>query len=547
MNRSICIHGHFYQPARENPWLLEVERQPSAKPFHDWNERVVAEAYATNAAARILDSENWIIDIVDNFAAISFDVGPTILTWLERRNPEVYRAILAADKKSQERFSGHGGAIAQAYSHMIMPLANARDKFTQVHWGIADFEHRFGRRPEGMWLPETAVDAETLELLASQGIAFTILEPRQAGRVRPIGSESEWTDVSDGSIDTTMPYLCRLPSGRTIALFFFNAPISTDIAYGPLLDNGDRFRDRLMSAFMPDEDRPQLVHIANDGETYGHHRQFGEMALAYCLRTIEERDLAEITIYAEYLDRHPPTHEVEIREYTSWSCGHGVDRWRCDCSCCVDARPGSSQQWRGPLREAMDWLRERCVQVYEQDMSRLVRDPWAARDDFIRVIMDRSNESVGRFLADHAVRALTHQEKVRALTLLEMQRQAMLMYTSCGWFFDEISGIEPVQVMRHAARAMQLLRDLGHADLEHGFTRILANAKSNAREFGNGAVVYERLVKPSVITLQRVGLHRILDTFFDDADAHGGPGDPYTLTCDSCDLVDSEHHRISLG
>ncbi|MDD1717967.1 MAG: DUF3536 domain-containing protein, partial [Methanoregulaceae archaeon] len=423
-DRYICIHGHFYQPARENPWILDVERQPSAKPFHDWNERVVAEAYATNTAARVLDTQGWIQDIRNNFASISFDAGPTILAWLERHRPGVYEAMLAADRDSQARFSGHGGAIAQAYNHMILPLANSHDKRTQVIWGIGDFEHRFGRKPEGMWLPETAVDLETLEVLAEGGIAFTILEPRQARRVRPIdGEEGTWTEVGGGTIDTTMPYRCFLPSGRSIALFFFNAAVAAEVAFGTLLENGDRFRERLMTAFVPDTDRPQLVNIATDGETYGHHHRFGDMALAYCLRTIEERQCAEVTVYGEYLERHPPTHEVEVIERTSWSCNHGVDRWRCGCDCCINPMAGVSQQWRGPLREAMDWLRDQCAHAYDHDMRTLVHDPWAARDEFIRVLLDRSTESIDRFIVDHARDALSHQETVRVLMLLEMQRQ----------------------------------------------------------------------------------------------------------------------------
>ena len=238
MSRFVCIHGHFYQPPRENAWLEEIEVQDSAAPYHDWNERVSAECYAPNAASRILDTRDRIVDIVNNYASISFDAGPTLLSWLESSSPDIYRAILDADKEARARFRGHGTAMAQAYNHIIMPLATSRDKRTQVIWGIRDFESRFCRKPEGMWLPETAVDLESLDIMAGEGILFTVLAPHQALQVRSLGG-GEWRDASRGRIDPKKPYLCRLPSGRTIALFFYDGPISHDIAFGDLLRNGE--------------------------------------------------------------------------------------------------------------------------------------------------------------------------------------------------------------------------------------------------------------------------------------------------------------------
>ena len=312
MSRFVCIHGHFYQPPRENAWLEEIEVQDSAAPYHDWNERVSAECYAPNTAARILDDKDRIVDIVNNYASIRFDAGPTLLSWLERANPEVYRAILEADRTARDRFRGHGTAMAQAYNHIIMPLATSRDKRTQVLWGIRDFESRFGRRPEGMWLPEAAVDLESLDVMAAEGILFTVLAPRQASATRPLAG-GEWRDAGDGRIDPRKPYLCRLPSGRTIALFFYDGPLSHDLAFGNLLRNGEQFAKRLVAGFSGEAGRPELVHIATDGETYGHHHRFGEMALAYALRHIEENGLAEITVYGDYLERFPPADEVEDR------------------------------------------------------------------------------------------------------------------------------------------------------------------------------------------------------------------------------------------
>ena len=353
MSYYVCIHGHFYQPPRENPWLEEVELQEGAHPYHDWNEKITAECYAPNTASRILNSERKIIEIVNNYSKISFDFGPTLLLWLERHAPEVYQVIIETDKECQKKYSGHGPAIAQVYNHMIMPLANSRDKRTQVVWGIRDFEHRFGRKPEGMWLPETAVDLETLDIMAEYGIKFTILAPHQASRIRKIGEE-KWNNVLGGNINPKMPYLCRLPSGRSISIFFYDQSVSLDVAFGDLLKNGENFALKIVRSFSQAQRQPQIVHIATDGETYGHHLKFGDMALSYCLHYIESRNLAQITIYGEYLEKNPPTYEVEIIENTSWSCFHGIERWRSDCGCRMGAEPEFKQEWRTHLREAMD-------------------------------------------------------------------------------------------------------------------------------------------------------------------------------------------------
>ncbi len=515
MDRYVCIHGHFYQPPRENPWLEWVELQDSAYPYHDWNERVTAECYAPNTAARILDPEGYIVAIVNNYARISFDFGPTLLYWMEARRPDVYRAIVESDRLGRERFSGHGPALAQVYNHMIMPLAHPRDRRTQVLWGIRDFEYRFGRAPEGMWLPETAVDVPTLEALAEFGIRFTILAPHQARRVRRIG-ERLWHDVSGGRIDPTVPYLCRLPSGRTIALFFYDGPIARDIAFGDLLRSGEGLARRLLGAFPPPDDRPRLVHIATDGETYGHHHRFGDMALAYALHSIEKNASARLTVYGEFLERFPPTHEVEIVENTSWSCAHGVERWRSDCGCHTGAHPGWTQAWRAPLREAMDWLRDTLAPLYEQAMRSYVRDPWQARDDYIDVVLDRSVANVEAFLAHHAAREFRRDEKVRVLKLLELQRHAMLMFASDAWFFDEISGLEAVQGLMYAARAIQLAEEALGVALESGFLERLERAPSNVPAFRHGAHVYETLVRPARLDLLRVGAHYAIVSLFEE-------------------------------
>jgi alpha-amylase/alpha-mannosidase (GH57 family) len=513
-DRFLCIHGHFYQPPRENPWLEAVEIQDSAHPYHDWNERVTAESYAPNSAARLLDGDGRIVDIVSNYEKISFNFGPTLLTWMETAAPEIYQAVLEADRASREK-RGHGNAIAQVYNHLIMPLANGRDRKTQVLWGIRDFEHRFRRYPEGMWLAETAANTATLEELAEQGLRFTILAPRQAKRIRKIG-EKEWQDVSESRIDPSRAYLCALPSGRVITLFFYDGPVSQAVAFERLLLRGEDFAGRLLGGFDEAREGPQLMHIATDGETYGHHQKFGDMALAFALNHIETGGLAQLVNYAQYLDLCPPEYEAEIFDNSSWSCVHGVERWRSNCGCNTGGRPGWNQEWRRPLREALDWLRDELARRFEEDGSSIFRDPWAARDGYIAVVLDRLPEGVDRFLARHAVQPLSGEKRVTALKLLEAQRHAMLMYTSCGWFFDELSGIETVQVLKYAGGAIRLCESIRPCGLEQAFLERLTGARSNIPEHGDGARVYEKFVKPSIIDVKKVGVHYAVSSLFED-------------------------------
>lgn len=519
MKRYVCIHGHFYQPPRENPWLEEIELQDSAYPFHDWNARITAECYGPNGVSRILDAEDRIARIVNNYARISFNFGPTLLSWMERHAPEVYRGVLDADVESRARFGGHGSAIAQAYNHMIMPLASERDRRTQVVWGLRDFEARFGRKAEGMWLPEAAVDAATLEVLAEHGVAFTVLAPRQARAVRALG-EAAWVDVSGGRVDPSRPYRVELPSGRSIAVFFYDGPISQGVAFEGLLHRGEYLAHRLLGAFSPTRTWPQLVHIATDGETYGHHHRRGEMALAYALEYIERNELATLTNYGEHLERFPPTHEARVYDDSSWSCAHGVERWRSDCGCSTGGRPGWNQSWRGPLRSALDWLRDELATRFEERAAHFLGSPWAARDAYIDVVLSPSDASRAEFLRAHAKRELTAHEGRLCLRLLEMQRHAMLMFTSCGWFFDELSGIEPVQVLQYAARAVQLCRAVTGDDLEPGLLERLERARSNVPEHGDGRRIYERMVRPASVDLAKVAAHYAMTSLFDEYPTH---------------------------
>ena len=514
--RYLCIHSHFYQPPRENPWLEFVELQESAYPFHDWNERITAECYAANTASRILDGWGRIQSIVNNYSRISFNFGPTLLSWMEVNAPDVYEAILAADQESQSRFGGHGSAIAQCYNHMIMPLANRRDKITQVAWGIRDFERRFGRSPEGMWLPETAVDTETLEVLADHDIQFTVLAPSQARQARRHGRQ--WRNVEGARIDPKVPYFSQLPSGKRINLFFYDGPISRAVAFEKLLSSGENFAHRLVSGFT-ERRYPQLMHIATDGETYGHHHPHGDMALAYALHYIESQNLAKITNYGQFLELHPPTHEVEIINDTSWSCSHGIERWRSDCGC-NSGHPCWRQTWRGPLRQALDQLRDQIASPFERLASELVLDPWLARDNYIDVVMDRSSSSIDEFIQRHQTHDLSAEEQVTLLSLMEMQRHAMLMYTSCGWFFDELSGIETVQVMQYAARVIQLATGLFGDSFEQRFTDVLSQAPTNIPEYRNGAEIYRRFAKGAMVDLLGVGAHYAISALFKGFDLH---------------------------
>ncbi len=524
--RFVCIHGHFYQPPRENPWLETVETQDSAAPYHDWNERVCAECYAPNGAARMVNAKNQITRIVNNYARISFDFGPTLLSWLRENAPRTYRMIQSGESRSRKRYRGHSSAMAQAYNHMILPLASTRDRVTQIRWGMADYESSFGAPPEGMWLPETAADTATLELLAANGIKFTVLAPHQCKRIRPLKSEdkktagpskteAEWADTPDASVDTTHPYLVRFASGASIAVFFYNGPVSRAIAFEGLLESGDNLASRLKAGFK-DGAQPQLVHVATDGESYGHHHKYGEMALAYALSLLEKDKAVKLTNYGSFLEQSPPEFECEIVDNTSWSCVHGIERWRSNCGC-NGGKPGWNQEWRAPLRQALDELRDALVPLTEEEGPKLFNDVWAARDAYIKVILDRSRESVDQFLRAHQTHSLGAEERVRALSLMEMQRNALLMYTSCGWFFDDIGGIETVQVIVYAARALQLAARLfgeRAAALESAFAKHLEQAKSNVPATGDGAQIYRQIVNTKKLHLEQVAAHYAISSVF---------------------------------
>lgn len=546
--KYLTIHGHFYQPPRENPWLEAIELQDSALPFHDWNERINKECYNPNSVSKIVDSRNRILDIVNNYEHISFNFGPTLLSWMEQFAPLTYERIIKADIESLAEHDGHGNAMAQVYNHIIMPLANENDKITQVKWGIKDFEYRFGRKPEGMWLAETAVDDDTLRVLEENGIKYTVLSPYQALKIRKEG-DKEWTDVSWGNIDPARSYRYYIKSapGKFIDLFFYDGAISKSVAFDELLKDGNKFAKRLRDGVSDCRDYPQLVNIATDGESYGHHTKFGDMALAYVLQIKAKEEGFTITNYGEYLDKCRSDYEVDIKQASSWSCFHGVGRWKEDCGCSTGGHPGWNQKWRKPLRDALDYLRDELAKLFEAEGPKYFnKNCWEVRNNYIDVILDRSSLSVNKFHKENFLPNLSDEDKVKAMELLEIQRQAQLMYTSCGWFFSEISGIETVQIMKYAARAMQLAAVFTKQDYETRFTEILADAKSNITEYGTGRDIFNNFVKPSIVTTKQVAslwaISSLYQDFEDEEDVYC-----YSVTRDDYQKVQKGNSNFVVG
>ncbi len=553
--RYVCIHGHFYQPPRENPWLETIEIQDSASPYHDWNERISAECYATNGSARIVNTSNQITRILNNYARMSFNFGPTLLSWLAENAPRSYRNILEGERRSRDLFQNHSSAMAQVYNHLIMPLANRRDRLTQIRWGIADYKFRFGHAPEGMWLAETAADTESLELMAQEGIKFTVLAPRQCKRVRFLPSkkggevsEGPWNDTPNSTVDPTRPYIARFASGYSIAIFFYDGPISRAVAFEGLLNSGEGFVSRLKQGFSEANGQPQMVHIATDGESYGHHHRHGEMALAHALRILETDRNTRLTNYGSFLAQFPPQWEAEIYDNSSWSCDHGVERWRSNCGC-NGGKPGWNQLWRAPLRDALDVLRDSVAPMTENVGSKYFKDVWAARDGYIDVILDRSEESATRYLARYQNHPLSPGERIHALGLMEMQRHTQLMYTSCGWFFDDISGIETVQIIAYAARVIQLAKELFQEEaggLEGPFLEKLALAKSNVASAGDGARIYTEQCLQMELGLEQVAAHYAISSVF-SAFADETEIFCYRIHRISYDILTSGRGRLALG
>jgi hypothetical protein len=530
--RSIVIHGHFYQPPRENPWLEEIEREASAAPHHDWNARIEQECYRAVVAARVLAPNGRIAGIVNTLEYISFNFGPTLLEWMEHAAPDTYARVLEADRRSVARL-GHGNAIAQPYHHAILPLSSRRDKVTEVRWGIADFKRRFGRDPDGMWLPETALDDETLDVLAQEGMKFTIVAPGQVRSVPNDGHPGKYTTSN----------------GRSIALCIYDGDISHGIAFGGVLGDASVWEKRLLARtdrrrtprdrdvvepghWEPDPEsdggtrslttgemfaisssgesvrrgmRHRLVSAATDGETYGHHHRFAEMALARVVTDLSATRGVIVENFASYIANHPCNDDVEIVGPSAWSCAHGVERWRSNCSCRM--RGGTNQEWRTPLREAIAELAEGIHAIYEREGKRYFEDPWAVRDAYGEVVAtpDRIGNWVSSRIRPNATMQNDGAESPVSSpqSLLEMERGALRIFTSCAWFFDDIGGLEPLEVLRYAARAIELAGPEG-AQLEERFLAKMATAISNDPAIGTGRDVYLRAAKPNVSPFARL-------------------------------------------
>lgn len=505
MNEKIflCIHGHFYQPPRENAWTNEIETQPSAAPFHDWNERILQECYKPNSEAVIVDKHDNVINRVNNYLYLNFNFGPSLLHWIKFKHPVTYGKITEADRISSELNGGHGNAIAMIYSHMIMPLANRNDKITQIRWGLSDFSYHFDREAEGIWLPETACNNDTLEALIEEGVTFTILDPSQAQSVRKINSE-EWTDVSDGSINSRIPYRYFSVTNplEFIDIFFYDGPLSKNIAFDDHIYSADKLLNRIRLVKSDESVENSLISVAVDGETFGHHKRYTERTLSFLFSELIPSSEYQTINFGTYLSENIPEYEVRIKdgvngEGTSWSCIHGVSRWKENCGC--GREEGTSQEWRKILRESLNFLRDELAGFFEGSGSSLLNDVWESRNDYIYLIRedsyDRYNENKNKFFKKHSKRKLTESETDFCLKILEMQKYSMLMFTSCGWFFSDISGIETIQILEYAARAMEIYHELSGINIEEKFLEMISEAKSNSDTFPDGRDLYLKKVK----------------------------------------------------
>ncbi|MGH9944433.1 MAG: DUF3536 domain-containing protein [Pyrinomonadaceae bacterium] len=555
MTTALIIHGHFYQPPRENPWTDTIERQPSARPFDNWNERIHSECYLPNAFARVIDNYGRLERVVNNYGNISFNFGPTLLTWLASRHPDTYRRVIEADRASVRARAGHGNAIAQGYHHAILTLCNERDRRTEIRWGLADFRYRFGREAESLWLPETAANDATLDALIEEGLKYVILSPFQAERIRAVGAEV-WQSVSDGQIDTSVPYkyFHRDGGGRSLAVFFYDGHVAKGIAFDGVLASSHMLMERIERAAAGARGGAasaaveRVINVATDGESYGHHFHFGDRCLAYALEEEAARRGFRVTNYGEYLAKHPPLVEVEIKrgpddEGTAWSCVHGVGRWSRDCSCHAGAPEGWGQQWRAPLRAALNYLRDEAARVFETVGGDLFRDPWRARDEYIKLLVDEAADR-DEFLLRQSGRRLPRPGQVQALTLLEMQRASLMTFTSCGWFFNDLSGIETVQVLKYAGRVLDLMDELRIEPPLAQFVDLLSLARSNLKQQGTGADIFRRAIGQSRVTTSHVAASVAITGLVEQSEPAGEmAGHRY----ERADFRKQQHGRLTLA
>lgn len=495
---NLIIHGHFYQPPREDPWTNEIDNQQSAYPFNNWNFRIARECYGPNAFSRVLDNQGKILEIINNYEFLSFNFGPTLLSWMQKKDKDTYNKIIEADKKSVASHNGHGNAIAQVYNHVIMPLASFEDKKTQIIWGLKDFEKRFGRKSEGIWLAETACDYKTIDILIELGIKFIILSPLQAASFRKIG-DSEWRSCKNTPIKSTFPYIINRSHG-SIGVFYYDKELSTAISFEHLLHDSNNFANKIIHHHLLTKDDDALI-VATDGEIYGHHEPFGDMCLSsliynYSMKSNQIRFMN----FGEYLEAFPPQYETEIslgddNLGSSWSCAHGVGRWYRDCGCHTGGEAHWNQKWRKPLREAYDIIKSKIDQVYVDSIGGLIDDPWHLRNDYIECLND---SPIDLIIEKHSTGKITEQQKKKIIKLLEMQKYSLFMYTSCAWFFTELSGIETVQTMKYAYKALSLLDTEDFDEIKENFEQKMKEAKSNIPEFKNGLWILKNWVYSTI-------------------------------------------------
>jgi alpha-amylase/alpha-mannosidase (GH57 family) len=445
--RAFCVHGHFYQPPREDPLTGVIPAEPGAAPYHDWNERIFYECYRPNAD-------------LGNFGKISYNIGPTLFEWLQRYDLSTYHKIIELDRISLQH-TGSGNAIAQSYNHTILPLANYHDKVTQVRWGIADFTHRFNRSPKGMWLPETAVDAETLEVLVDHGIEFTILAPWQVNGPLPTNGQPGWV---------------TLPGSKKIAIFFYNQDLSTRLSFDPAVSvNADEFVINMLSSYLPGKDlinnESALVMVASDGELYGHHQSFRDKFLSYLLDGALTGRGYTLTFPELWLQMHPPREIVEIRENTSWSCLHGLSRWSGDCACT------SHNSWKSPLRKALNEIARQIDLIYLNSVKDLVPDPWELRHRYIRVYLEE--QTLPDLMGELSGKTYNSDELTKIKILLRAQYERQRMFTSCGWFFEDFDRIEPRNNVAYAAQAIFLIHMATGIDLTGLAFRLFEKVRSH--------------------------------------------------------------------
>lgn len=488
---DLILHGHFYQPPRENPLVDIIPKQPSAKPYSDWNERIYDDCYRANAFSRYLDGYGHVRDIVNNYEYISFNFGPTILSWLQKHHEATYRKIIEADKRSIERL-GHGNAIAQSYNHTILPLSTREDARIQILWGIDDFVRRFDREPEGIWLPETAINPMVVDLLSEAGISFIILSPWQCAQVETTDGKMRKVDGNSVPFDT--PYILEGEQGGKVSAFFYHPQLASSISFGHMLRDADSMYKELLH--IAKDQHPSLIHTATDGEIYGHHEPFGDMALAALIRKVNDNDRFTLSNYATYLERHPATlkailHDGEDNKGTSWSCSHGVSRWYKDCGCHTGGEQGWNQKWRTPLRQAFNILGDTVDTLFKEKVDQLFLKKVKGDDllqDYAAVLS--KHESIEKFISRWEARTGVTIEDHRMLAeLLEGQKYKHYIFTSCGWFFSDLSGIEPRQNINYAVRTIELYQRFSETDLEKVVYPLLKEAKSNKRSEGSGRTI----------------------------------------------------------